>query len=85
MSYSFATGCQVSAGTEYALVVSGDGGTAASSAIVRIDTTGGYSGGQRGYSTDGGTTWQMLSGDDMAFKEGLSSWYEVFTSSQSWP
>jgi len=79
-SYSFATGCQVSAGTEYALVVSGDGGTAASSAIVRIDSTGSYSGGQRGYSTDGGTTWQMLSGDDMAFKEGLSSWYEVFNS-----
>jgi hypothetical protein len=70
----------VSAGTEYALVVSGDGGSVSSSAIARIDTAGAYSGGQRGYSTDGGATWQMLAGDDMAFKEGLSSWYEVFTS-----
>jgi hypothetical protein len=78
--YRFATGNLVSAGTEYALILSGDGGTISSSAIARIDTTGTYSGGQRGYSSDGGTTWQMLSGDDMAFKEGLSPWYEVFTS-----
>ncbi|MDM7999629.1 MAG: IPT/TIG domain-containing protein [Dehalococcoidia bacterium] len=79
-SYRFDTGCQVSAGTEYALVLSGDGGSVSSSAIVRIDTTGTYAGGQRGYSADGGATWQMLSGDDMAFMEGVSSWYEVFTS-----
>jgi hypothetical protein len=78
--YRFATGCQVSAGSEYALVVSGNGGDLTNKAIVRIDTTGSYAGGQRGYSSDGGTTWQMLAGDDMAFKEGVSPWYEVFTS-----
>jgi len=78
--YRFTTGSEVSAGTEYALVVSGNGGTAASSAVVRINTTGGYGGGQRGYSADGGVTWTMLSGDDMAFKEGMHYWYEMFTS-----
>jgi hypothetical protein len=78
--YWLATGCQVSAGTEYALVVSGNGGDLTNKAIVRIDTTGSYAGGQRGYSADGGATWQMLAGDDMAFREGLYPWYEVFNS-----
>ncbi|MBN2100207.1 MAG: IPT/TIG domain-containing protein [Dehalococcoidia bacterium] len=78
--YRFESAYQVSAGTEYALVISGDGGSLSSSAIIRIDTTGGYDGGQRGYSTDDGATWQMLSGDDMAFKEGQHYLYELFTS-----
>jgi hypothetical protein len=37
--------------------------------MVRTYTANGYASGQRGYSTDGGTTWTMTT-QDIAFKEG---------------
>ncbi len=78
--YIFPVGYDLSAGTEYALVVSGNGGDTTNRVLVRVDTTGSYDAGLRGNSTDGGTTWQMLSDDDMAFKEGQYNLYETFTS-----
>ena len=77
-TYKFATGWDVSAGTEYALVLSGSGGTSASKVTVGVNVTGSYSGGTCGYSTTGGTGWQALPGEDMAFKEGQDSWDQQF-------
>jgi hypothetical protein len=37
--------------------------------MVGVYAAGGYTRGQRGYSTDGGTTWTMTT-QDVAFKEG---------------
>jgi hypothetical protein len=69
-TYTFSSGCVVSAGVEYAIVLSGDGGNSSNRVVVRVNTVGGYSGGVRGYSLNGGTTWLLSSGQDMAFKEG---------------
>ena len=43
--YRFSEGYEVSAGTEYALVISGDGGDSANKVIIRTNVTGGYAGG----------------------------------------
>jgi internalin A len=87
-TYTFSTGCPVSAGVEYAIVLSGNGGNSSNRVVVRVNTAGGYSGGVRGYSLNGGATWLLSSAQDMAFKEGQSSvgaptWYEQLTSSNT--
>jgi hypothetical protein len=85
---TFSTGCPVSAGMEYAIVLLGSGGNTANRVVVRINTAGGYSRGMRGYSLNGGATWYVTSAQDMAFKEGQSpvsvpTWYEQFTTSNT--
>ena len=69
-TYNFPTGYQVSAGTEYALVLSGNGGDANNLVFARCNTTDSYGSGLVGSSANGGTTWQVLSSQDMAFKVG---------------
>jgi hypothetical protein len=71
-TYKFSTGCQVSAGVEYTIVLSGSGGNSTNRVVARVNTSGGYSRGVRGYSLNGGTTWLLSSAQDMAFKEGQS-------------
>jgi hypothetical protein len=92
-TYTFSSGCEVSTGVEYAVVLSSDGGDSSNRLIIRVNTTGGYNGGARGYSVNGGTTWVLSSSQDMAFKEGQScegespsadpTWYEQFTTSNA--
>ena len=69
-TYAFATGCQVDANTKYAVVLSCDGGNSANKVLIGISTTGGYSRGERGYTTT--TTWTVRTDQDWAFKEGQS-------------
>jgi hypothetical protein len=68
--FRFDSGCQVNAGTEYALVISSSGDDTTSKVMVRVYTANSYASGQRGYSTDGGTTWTMVPTQDIAFREG---------------
>jgi hypothetical protein len=81
--YRFGAGYQVSAGTEYVLVISGSGGDSVNKVIVRTNVTGGYAGGLSGLSSDGGATWQTLPAEDVAFKEGQYPWFEAFTLSNT--
>ncbi|MDM8000526.1 MAG: DUF1565 domain-containing protein [Dehalococcoidia bacterium] len=68
-TYIFPTGYNVQAGTEYALVVSANGGDASNYVIMRYNSKGGYPGGMRVYSNDGGATW-VTTNEDYAFMEG---------------
>ncbi|MDM7999798.1 MAG: hypothetical protein QUS33_07340 [Dehalococcoidia bacterium] len=68
--FRFTSGCNLSQGTEYALVLSANGGDPANCVATRIYTKNYYYAGQRGSSTDGGTTWTMLPTQDMTFYEG---------------
>ena len=58
-TYWFTPGYQLSAGTEYALVIYGSRGTINNRITVSSDSTGGYSRGQRGDSSNGGSSWQI--------------------------
>jgi len=69
--YGFTTGYQLLAGNEYAIVLSGNGGTSANQVIAKVKDAGGYSGGTGSTSTDGGATWTTFAWD-LAFKEGQS-------------
>ena len=71
-TYTFATGCVVSAGSKYAIVLSGNGGDFSNRVNVRYNMSGGYSRGVFGSSSNSGTTWSVSSYQDMAFKEGQS-------------
>ncbi|MBN2099805.1 MAG: right-handed parallel beta-helix repeat-containing protein [Dehalococcoidia bacterium] len=75
-TYAFTTGYQLSAGTEYALVISANGGNLSNRVNVRTYAANGYSGGRLGTSSDAGQTWQMDAGGDMAFKAGQGNWRE---------
>ena len=83
--YSFSTyevdnGYEVVAGTEYAIVLSGNGGNTGSFVAVALNMSGGYSGGLEGKSTDGGTTWVVFDpshGSELA-AEGWFGWCEKF-------
>ncbi len=69
-TYTFATGCQVSAGSRHAIVLSGSGGDFSNRVNVRYNMSGGYSRGVFGSSSNSGGTWSASSYQDMAFKEG---------------
>jgi len=69
-TYTFATGCQVSTGSRYAIVLSGSGGDFSNRVNVRYNMSGGYSRGVFGSSSNSGGTWSVSSYQDMAFKEG---------------
>jgi hypothetical protein len=71
-TYTFATGCQVSAGSKYAIVLSGNGGNISNRVNVGYNMSGGYSRGVFGSSSNSGGTWSVSSYQDMAFKEGQS-------------
>ena len=70
--YVFATGYPLQAGTEYALVLSGNGGSS-SYVGVRVNNGNVYSRGLLGYSADSGTSWTAMSSCDMAFGEGYQA------------
>jgi hypothetical protein len=65
-----ATGCQVTAGSKYAIVLSCNGGDYSNRVNVRYNMSGGYSGGVFGSSMNSGGSWSVSSYQDMAFKEG---------------
>jgi hypothetical protein len=75
-TFVFPSGCEVLAGTEYAIVVSGDGGSSVSKIMLAANPTGGYAGGQSGCSSDSGTSWARLPCADAAFMEGQLTWRE---------
>jgi len=77
--YQFTTGANVLAGTEYVIVLSGNGGSSTTKVAMRLNTTSGYSRGMRGGSADGGTTWVTLPANDIAFKEGGKPVYATVT------
>lgn len=68
-TYTFATGYNVQAGVEYALVLSAISGTNTSYVAWGRNTSGGYSGGMRVYTVTGGTAW-ITTTEDHAFMEG---------------
>jgi hypothetical protein len=69
----FAYGYPVSAGTQYAMVLSCASGNTSNLIYVRCKSGGSaYSGGLRALSSDGGASWTTYSDYDLAFKEGRS-------------
>ena len=68
--YRLRTGYLVSANTEYAIVLSGDGGGTGNTVMVRMNWAGRYTGGRFGTSINGGSSWVMSATSDMAFREG---------------
>jgi roadblock/LC7 domain-containing protein len=73
----------VLAGTEYAIVVSGNGGTSSSRVMLAANPTGSHAGGQSGCSSDSGANWTTLSSVDAAFSEGQLTWREQYPSYSS--
>ena len=65
--FNLGTGCQLTAGTKYALIVQAP--SAASGIYYWANTAGTYSGGAVIYTYNGGSSWSSYSGWDMVFEE----------------
>jgi hypothetical protein len=70
--FQFSTGCEVTAGTKYAIVLSATDGAAGNLVYWRVNTAGTYSRGMKALSADQGTSWTTSSAADFMFKEGGS-------------
>jgi hypothetical protein len=83
--YEFSTGCAVTAGTKYALVLSATDGAAGNLVYWRVNTAGAYSRGMKATSAVQGTSWTTNSAQDFMFKEGQNPpvWYEQYTTGAS--
>jgi large repetitive protein len=66
--FNLGTGCQLTAGTKYALIISAPSATS-SSIYYWVNTAGTYSKGAVIYTFNGGTSWSSYSGWDMVFEE----------------
>lgn len=61
------TNYALSADTMYAIVVRAAAGNSSNKGLWRLDTTGGFSGGEATQSGDGGSSWSTIAGDDFTF------------------
>jgi hypothetical protein len=72
ITFNFASGYNVKAGTKYALVLSLPSGDASNNLLWQADTDssgGGYANGDACDSTDGGANWELQPSDEMYFEE----------------
>jgi hypothetical protein len=69
-TYQFSTGYELTAGTEYALVLSASGGASGNMVYWRTSSAGTYSRGMKASSTDQGVTWATNPAQDFMFREG---------------
>lgn len=64
----FSTNPALSNGVSYALVVRQTGGDVNNYFSLKVNTSGGYSSGEDGYSNNAGSTWTALPGEDIWFR-----------------
>jgi hypothetical protein len=71
--FQLSTGCEVTTGTKYAIVLSATEGASGNLVYWRVNTAGGYSRGMKATSANQGTSWTATSAHDFMFKEGQSA------------